>query len=259
MEITLKELLAGKPTRIKNNDYFSTEQYVTPFLDRMSKYTDDFRVQVKLPDQITKTVDGSINMDDITFNRVNIEAILPDEYEYLGHKRVVGFVYALDTRKPVVKQYIGALRSACLNLCVFNPDALSVQLLEPEMPIDYSFLINCMSITDNINSMLTSISKMEFSKEECFKELGMWVNNCLNPKKNYYCSAGGKVKLPETLPVDVYKNLFYNDKSEYYSSEGFTNGFNIYNAFTDIICNNKRADIVNRFEKTYLVKEIMGI
>lgn len=62
----------------------------------------------------------------------------------------------------------------------------------------------------------------------------MWVNNCLNPKKNYYCSVGGKVKLPETLPVDVYKNLFYNDKSEYYSSEGFTNGFNIYNAFTDI-------------------------
>ena len=58
MEITIDELLKGKATRIKKNEYLKTEAYVTPFLDKMSKLTNDFRIQVKLPDQVTKTKDG---------------------------------------------------------------------------------------------------------------------------------------------------------------------------------------------------------
>ena len=55
MEIDLKTLLQGKATIIKGKEYFSTEAYVTPFLERMSKFTNDFRVQAKLPDQISIT------------------------------------------------------------------------------------------------------------------------------------------------------------------------------------------------------------
>ena len=39
MEITIDELLAGKGTRIKNNEYFPTAGYVEPFLERMYKFT----------------------------------------------------------------------------------------------------------------------------------------------------------------------------------------------------------------------------
>lgn len=258
MVIELDTLLQGKATRIKDKQYLSTANYVEPFLERMSKYTNDFRCQVKLPDQITLTENNNINMEDITFNRVNIEAVLPNEYAYEGHQQVVGFVYALDTRKPIVKQYVGAVRSACLNLTVFNPSALQVYELNPEEAINYSFLTNCLSMTDNTNLILKQLTESEYTKEECFNEVGKWVDNCLSTK-NSFCTAGGKVKLTETLPVQVYKNLFYNDKSPYFTKEGVTNGFNIYNAYTDLICNDKKADIINRFEKVYLVKEIMGI
>ena len=109
MEITLDELLRGKATRIKDRDYFPTEAYAEPFLETMSKFTSDFRVQVKLPDQITRTITGEYNTDDVTYNRVLIEAVLPDEYAWDNHDEVIGFLYGLDVRKPICKMYRGVL------------------------------------------------------------------------------------------------------------------------------------------------------
>ena len=85
MEITIDQLLKGKSTIIKGKEYLSTEAYVTPFLERMSKFTNDFQVQVKLPDQYTLTKNGDINLEDITYNRVWVQAILPDEMNYPNH------------------------------------------------------------------------------------------------------------------------------------------------------------------------------
>jgi hypothetical protein len=82
MELTIEQLLQGKSTRIKNKDYFPTAAYVEPFLERARKLTSEFRVQVQLPTQITYTASGDINTEDITYNRVLIEAILPDEYKF---------------------------------------------------------------------------------------------------------------------------------------------------------------------------------
>lgn len=256
MVITLEQLMQGKATKIKNKEYLTTESYVAPFIERMAKYTNNFIINVKPADQISLTKDGEVNFEDIIYNRVNIEAVLPNEYAYEGHKQVVGFVYALDTRKPVVKQYVGALRSACLNLCVFNPTALSVQSLEPEEAINYSFLNNCMHMTEDIGVKLNKLSKIEFSKEQCFNELGTWIDRCINKK---FVNDFGAVKLSESTPIEAYKNLFYNEKSPYFSKDGFITGFDAYNSFTDIICNGKSADLVNRFEKTYLVSQIMGV
>ena len=39
MEITVQELLQGKPTIIKNKEFFQTRNYVEPFLEKMSKIT----------------------------------------------------------------------------------------------------------------------------------------------------------------------------------------------------------------------------
>lgn len=168
-------------------------------------------------------------------------------------------MYALDTRKPVVKLYTGALRSACLNLCVFNPAALSVQGLEPESAINYSFLKNCMSMTEDIGVTLNKLSKMEFTRAECFTELGKWVDGCINKK---FVTDFGTVKLSESTPIDAYKNIFYNEKSDYYTTEDVVTGFDIYQSFTDLISNGKTAntkELVNRFEKIQLVSQIMGL
>lgn len=256
MELTLDQLLQGKATRIKDKEYFTTEQYVTPFLERMSKYTNEFIIQAKPADQISLTQNGDVNFEDIIYNRVNIEAVLPNEYCFEGHKQVVGFVYALDTRKPVVKEYMGGLRTACLNLCTFNPSALYVQELEPERAINYSFLNNCIEMVDDMGLKLKQLSEMEFSREQMYNELGMQIDRCINYK---FHSDFGAIKLPESLPIEAYKNLFYNEKSEYFTKDDIVSGFNVYQAFTDIICNGKNKDLVNRFEKTLLVSRILGI
>ena len=52
MEIDLTTLLKGKGTQIKGKEYLPTAAYVEPFLERMQKYTSDFRVQVKTPNQL---------------------------------------------------------------------------------------------------------------------------------------------------------------------------------------------------------------
>lgn len=256
MELTIDQLLQGKATRIKDREYFTTEQYVMPFLERMAKFTDEFIIQAKPADQISLTPNGDVNFEDIIYNRVNIEAVLPNEYCFEGHKQVVGFVYALDTRKPVVKEYMGGLRTACLNLCTFNPAALSVQELEPEKAINYGFLNHCLEMADDMGDKLRALSDMEINRDQMFKEIGMQVDRCINYK---FHNDFGTVKLPESLPIEVYKNLFYNEKSDYFTKENSVSGFDVYQAYTDIICNGKSKDLVNRFEKTLLVSRILGI
>ena len=66
MEITKELLFEGKSTIIKNKNYFSTKEYVEPFFDEMSKFTDDFIIRVQTPNQMTLSGDNK----DITFNRV---------------------------------------------------------------------------------------------------------------------------------------------------------------------------------------------
>lgn len=68
----------------------------------------------------------------------------------------------------------------------------------------------------------------------------------------------GSVKLAESAPIDVYKDLFYDEKSKYYTTDNVVDGFTVYNAFTDLITQDKR-DLVNKFEKTLLIKDVMGI
>ena len=255
MELTVEQLLQGKATKIKEKEFFTTKAYVEPFFDRMSKYTEEFIINVKPADQISLTPSGEVNFDDIVYNRVWIQAVLPDEYAYENHKRVMSMLYALDTRKPVVKMYTGALNMACLNLCVFNPDALNVAELEPITAINYSPINLLMGMNDTIKSTLEKLDKMIFNRNEIYEDLGLWIDRCITSKFN---SGFGTVKITESAPINVYKDLFYNEDSNYYTKGEEVDGFTVYNAFTDLITQDKK-DLVNKFEKTLLIKEIMDI
>jgi hypothetical protein len=255
MEIDFNQLMKGKATRIKDKEYFTPEAYVTPFMDRVSSLTDNFIINVKPADQISLTKEGEINFDDVIYNRVWIQAVLPDEYAWDNHRQVISMIYALDTRKPLVKFYTGALNMACLNLCVFNPNMLSVAELEPESAINYGFLKTMMTTTDDVRINLEKLSNMEFRRDTIYDNLGHWVDNCINSKYN---NGFGTVKLAESTPIEVYKDLFYNEKSGYYTEADVVDGFTVYNAFTDLITQDKR-DLTNKFEKTLLISNIMGI
>ena len=262
MELTLDELLAGKATRIKNREYFPTKAYVEPFLERVQKLTSEFRVQVQLPTQITYTEDGSINTEDITYNRVLIEAILPDEYKFNDdpHRAVIGMVYGLDVRKPVVKFFKGQERMSCTNLCVFSPQLLSCQELESETAIDYNSLIGIISQTDDTGSWLKKLVESEFDThvQNVNESLGKWIRNCINYN---FDNRYGKVKIATSAPIDAYKSLFEKEDSDYYTGidSGIVSMYQVYNAFTQVLTDGMKKDPFNIFEKTLLLKDILDI
>lgn len=263
MEISVNELLQGRATRIKGKDYFSTEQYVTPFLERMSKFTNDFKIQVKLPEQYT--LDKEINKEDITYNRVWIQAIMPEELSFPNHKESISLLYALDNRKPVVKIFRSGLNCACLNLCVFNPSFLNVQNLEPETAIDYRCINRLMEETSDICSWLHKLEDTEVSYDIPLidENLGKWVRHIID---RTYNNGFSKVKLSTSTAIDAYKLLYLKEDSPYYVSEGSpTNMFNVYNAFTELISNDgtkedrQGGDITNKAEKTLLLRDILQL
>lgn len=254
MEITINELLKGKATRIKNKEYFPTRAYVEPFLDRVSKtLTDKFVIKVETPDQIT-TNEGS---EDITYNRVWIQGILPDDYIIENHQEVIGMVMGLDVRKPIVKFYRGGLNMACCNLCVFNPSFLECQEIYPEAALNYKSVDTLIDKASELRQWLNALHSTTFERTEqnINESLGMWVRRCLDLS---FSNGFGKVKLAVSTAVDAYKLLFADSESEYYVHKGEnTDLFNIYNAFTDIISNDKDKDIMNKAEKCLLLKDIL--
>lgn len=258
MELTLEQALAGKSTSIKGKEYLSTEAYISPFLEKMSKYTDKFIFNGIQPDQITLTKDGDINLEDITWNRMWIQAVMPEDNYFDGHDRVVGMVYGLDVRKPVVKFYVGGLNRACCNLCVFSPSFLDVQELEPERAISFKPVDRLLAQTDNVKAILEKLSNTEVAYNEANinENLGDWIRKTLNMS---YTNPLSKVKLATSSAIDAYKLLYEKEDSPYFVPTGTTTDmFNVYNAWTQVITDDKK-DIVNKCEKTLLIGNILGI
>ena len=262
MELTIEQLLQGKSTRIKNKDYFPTAAYVEPFLERAQKLTSEFRVQVQLPTQITYTASGDINTEDITYNRVLIEAILPDEYKFNSdpHRAVLGMVYGIDVRKPVVKFFKGQERMSCTNLCVFSPQLLACQDLEAETAVDYSPFERIIEQTDDTATWMKKLIETDFNcaTQNVNESLGRWIRNCINMSfDNHY----GKAKLAVSTPIDAYKSLFEKEDSDYYVGvdSGDISMYQVYNAFTQVLTDGMKKDPFNIFEKTLLLKSILSL
>lgn len=247
MELTFEKLLLGKATKIKDKEYFSAKAYVTPFFEKMGKLTKTFIINVKPAEQVSLTPRGDINFEDIVYNRVWIQAILPGDYAHENHKRVVSMAYALDTRKPVVKFYTGALNMENMSLCAFDSGMLSVAELKPLTPINYSFLDNVQSMTDTIAPTLDTYKNTIFELEDIHKNLGIWIDRCICIKTT---NISGTIKLAETTPIDVFKKLMQDSWPK--------TGFDVYNAFIELITKDEK-DLINKFEKTLLVKEILNI
>jgi len=258
MKIDVDELLKGLATKIREKEFYQTEAYVTPFLERMQKLTDDFSIEVKLPEQITVTKKEDLDFDNITYNRVWIQAILPDDYTVENHAEVIGMVYGIDTRKPIVKFYRGGLNMACTNLCVFSPSMLSVQELKPQEAISFNPLDSIMEKAYEIKRFLETLRSISFPRRADWinEQLGKWIRNSMHLK---YENGISPVKLGVPNIIDAYKLLFEDTKSEYFVKDERTDMFNVYNAFTEVISNKDSKDIMNKCEKVLLLKDILDI
>ena len=227
-DINIAELLKGKSTLIKNKEFFPTKTYVEPFIERMSKFTDDFRISVKTPDQVTFNKEAT----DLTYNRVLIQAVMPEKYSIDHHSEVIGFLYGIDVKKPVVKIYRGYLNQACTNLCVFNPQWIEVQEMIPGDPINYNAVKMLMEQTSDFPVKLKALKDNYIDRNLRKQYLGEWVDYSLREGEDY---GFGKVKIAVSTPVNAYKELFINSESDYYVPEGIDPSmFDIYNAFTHI-------------------------
>ena len=255
MEVTLNQLLEGKATKIKNKDYAPTRSYVEPFLERMSKITNDFRVQVKLPDQVTCTTEGERH-DDITYNRVLIQAVLPNKFD--NHQEVIGMVYGLDVRKPLIKIYRGAINCACTNLCIFDPSFLNVQFIEQGKGISYKPVEYLMERESEMQLMLETLHNTEWdgSVQNIESNLGRWIRSALLSESENGC---GKITLGTDIVIKAYSSMFVDQESPYYIGEGNNvDMFTVYNAFTELISNDNGKDIMNKCEKTILLRQILN-
>ena len=256
MEVTLNQLLEGKATKIKNKDYAPTRSYVEPFLERMSKITNDFRVQVKLPDQVTCTSGEGERHDDITYNRVLIQAVLPNKFD--NHQEVIGMVYGLDVRKPLIKIYRGAINCACTNLCIFDPSFLNVQFIEQGKGISYKPVEYLMERESDMQLMLETLHNTEWngSVQNIESNLGRWIRSALSSE---YENGYGKIKLGTDIVIKAYSSMFVDQESPYYIGEGNNvDMFTVYNAFTELISNDNGKDIMNKCEKTILLRQILN-
>lgn len=250
--ITIQELLKGNSTLIKNKEYFSTKVYVEPFLDKMSKFTDDFRIEVKKADQLSL----QNNKEDIIYNRVLVQAVLPEKFNVDNHEEVIGLLYGLDIKKPVVKIFKSYLNKACTNMCLFNPSWVNIQEIQPSEPIDYAPIKAVMEYTNNFKNILSEMKSTYLDRNKRMEYLGEWVDYSIREHQDY---GYGKVKLAVSTPIDAYKQLFIDQDSEYYIPEGMDPTlFDVYNSFTQIITDDKR-DLLQKPEKTLLIGKLLKV
>ena len=262
MNLTVEQLMLGKATKIKDKEFFPTEAYVTPFLERMNNIPGTtFRCHAELPKQITISTAEELNsIEDITYNRVWIEAILPESYIEDNHSRVAGMVYGIDTRVPIVKFYIGGENRACTNLMVFDPTDLQVQALEPKKAINWGSLDYILNKTSTMGAFLHTLHSIEFdcSIENTHKALGYWIDNSI---ELCYNTGMSKASIAASTVISAYKSLFKSTKSPYYvdiEKKPSVDMFTVYNAFTDILTH-KDKDFFSKIDKILLLRDILNI
>lgn len=252
MEITPELLLKGKPTIIKGKEYLPTKDYVQPFFDEMSKFTDKFIINVQTPDQYTLT-DGN---EDITYNRVWVQAVMPDKYTIDNHAEVYSLLYGLDVRTPVYKVSRHYLNQACLNLCIFNPQWLSVTELQEGETFKYS-IKNLMEATNDVEMRLRKMKNtfLDRDPDSRHKVLGEHIEKVMTIK---WSNIAGKTQLSTNTAIDAYKSVYVDDRSPYYVKDTEEcSVFNYYNAYTELIRDSK--NFFNNIESTLLLQALFNI
>lgn len=251
MEVTLDKLLSGKSTRINSKDFLSTEDYVKPFIEEMSKFTSTYRIEAIPPSQVTTDKEG----EDITYNRVLVQAIMPTQID--EYNEIYTLAYSLDIRRPIYKVYKAMFNNTTNSIIAFDSNWLVVNEIKPAetftLPIQ-----NLMSFTSDFEVKLKKYKNDTLSTKENdrYVRLGSWIEKCQFAV--WQNDFGGKVKWSPTNVVKAYNNIYINTSSDYYVGDKDSSVINTYNSFAQLIADDKK-DICNKFEKTMLINLLLGL
>ncbi len=239
--MTLEELLKGEATEIKEKSYLTAKQYVEPFIKAVEPYSKTFKIEAKQADQITGGA--------LVFNRVNIEAYAKQTPE--GFTEIIGLNYALDTKTPVMKIY-RAYKDNAGNMIVPNENLLVVQEIIPGEVLQYPVK----SLMEQASCLDVFFKKLEknFTPKESVELLGKWVINALTAEFN---NSKQSVRISSDLVVSGYDSIFLDSSSPYYVIGENFSYLDIYLAMSSQL--NKPKDMLNRFEKLAIFKQILNL
>ncbi len=252
MTLTLDELLKGKPTKIKNENFFSTEQYILPFIERLNNIASEFICRAVEPVQLQLDENGEAIP---IYNKVLIEGIVPYDEKYAC---VYGMTYAFDVKNPVCKFFTCFKDYLDSGHFFLDTDKyISYQSIEPETRINYTPFDNLLKMDTSYQSWTDNLRTIDFnaSNDEVNYRLGQWIRFAINFSKT---TDFGEVKISPNDVIAAYKLLFENSKSDFFTSLGVhVDFYRIYSAFSKILYDGK--DIVNLIDKTYLLKSILSL
>lgn len=216
----------------------------------MGKYTNEFIYEAIPPSQVSISPDGSENM---IYNKVHIEAILPAD----NISEVIGFTYALDARKPVVRFYKAWKRNNTGCLFLNDDNFIISQDLEPERTINYSPIEKLVEKQLNYE-WIDNLQRTSWkaTNDEVNMRLGRWVRFAIN---FFHNSEYGKVKIATNDIINGYKSLFEDSDSFFFKSLGVDClNFEMLSAFSTILYESKK-DPVNLIIKTRLLNSILSL
>lgn len=244
MEITKEKLLEGTATIIKDKEFLPTKDYVSPFIEEMSKFTDDFIIRVEEPTQKLITDKN----DNTTFNKVWIQAIISKSNDV---KDVYNLVYGLDVRTPLYKIFRHQLYNG--NPVVFNSDWMTVNEIDDgQFKFDIPTL---MSSTDDVASKVKKLQSSFIEEDEIYSILGELSTKALLYE---YRHLGGKIKLSSSMPLKAHELVYMDENSPYYVRNELSSIWNYYNAYSSLIKDSSKKDLMSLFEKTWLVSSLFN-
>ena len=116
-----------------------------------------------------------------------------------------------------------------------------------------------MSLTSDFETKLKKMKNTFLSsdKEARQKQLGSMIEKSLLYEQ---VNQAGKVKLSPAMVVKAYENVYLNTDSDYYVKDSEEcSVFNYYNAFTELIRDSNKKDLMTGYEKTLLVGELFNL
>lgn len=251
MTVTEGQLLAGTALEIKEVEYASTKEFVTPFLEAVKPLKERVEIRVK---HANPTVINESGERQLAFTRVNIEAYIKTDKPLLAeHVEVIGLCYALDVKQPIAKIYRG-YRNASGNLIIPNPALIAIQEIAEDELISVEAIENLLG---NATNLLEYDKKLQtlISTTQISNDLGRWVVACadLTIKEDSY-----KVQLGSAYPIKAFKSLIIDQDSEYYVAGKDTYINNVLHSLLNIVTNDDK-DIITEFEKTVLINRMLGL
>ena len=148
--------------------------------------------------------------------------------------------------------------SQFINLLVLAPYFINVQFIEKGKGISYKPVEYLMERESDMQLMLETLHNTEWngSVQNIESNLGRWIRSALLSE---YENGYGKIKLGTDIVIKAYSSMFVDQESPYYIGEGNNvDMFTVYNAFTELISNDNGKDIMNKCEKTILLRQILN-